>query len=161
MVHAGQWIRYHLVLPKAKSWVFWVQTAQGKTTTMAHAYRLYAPTSGTAEIGGFDVVENSLEVRKLVGYMPESVPLYNEMTLMEYLTYMGEFHNIPDLDDRVDEVLEKVHLDNRAGGYVGNLSKVCVNALVLPRPSCNALKCSFSMSHQSDWIPLRLLKFAT
>ncbi|GAP20507.1 ABC transporter ATP-binding protein [Leptolinea tardivitalis] len=95
----------------------------GKTTTMRMLTGYMPPTSGTAEIGGFDVVENSLEVRKLVGYMPESVPLYNEMTLMEYLTYMGEFHNIPDLDDRVDEVLEKVHLDNRAGGYVGNLSK--------------------------------------
>jgi ABC-2 type transport system ATP-binding protein len=64
-----------------------------------------------------------LEVRKLVGYMPESVPLYNDMTVMEYLTYMGEFHKLPDLDERVDEVLEKVHLDDRAGGYIGNLSK--------------------------------------
>jgi ABC-2 type transport system ATP-binding protein len=95
----------------------------GKTTTMRMLTGYMPPTSGTAEIGGFDVMENSLDVRKLVGYMPESVPLYNDMTLMEYLTYMGEFHRIPDLDDRVDEVLEKVHLDDRAGGYVGNLSK--------------------------------------
>jgi ABC-2 type transport system ATP-binding protein len=95
----------------------------GKTTTMRMLTGYMPPTSGTAEIGGFDVLENSLEVRKLVGYMPESVPLYNDMTVMEYLTYMGEFHRIPDLDDRVDEVLEKVHLDDRAGGYVGNLSK--------------------------------------
>ncbi len=95
----------------------------GKTTTMRMLTGYMPPTSGTAEIGGFDVLENSLDVRKLVGYMPESVPLYNDMTLMEYLTYMGELHHIPDLDDRVDEVLEKVHLDDRAGGYVGNLSK--------------------------------------
>jgi len=95
----------------------------GKTTTMRMLTGYMPPTSGTAEIGGFDVVEDSLEVRKLVGYMPESVPLYNEMTVMEYLTYMGEFHQIPDLDDRVDEVLEQVHLDDRAGGYIGNLSK--------------------------------------
>ncbi len=95
----------------------------GKTTTMRMLTGYMPPTSGTAEIGGFDVLENSLDVRKLVGYLPESVPLYNDMTLMEYLTYMGELHHIPDLDDRVDEVLEKVHLDDRAGGYVGNLSK--------------------------------------
>ncbi|HEX7556515.1 MAG TPA: ATP-binding cassette domain-containing protein, partial [Leptolinea sp.] len=95
----------------------------GKTTTMRILTGYMPPTSGTAEIGGFDVVENSLEVRRLVGYMPESVPLYNDMTVMEYLTYMGEFHRLPDLDDRVDEVLEKVHLDDRAGGYIGNLSK--------------------------------------
>lgn len=95
----------------------------GKTTTMRILTGYMPPTSGTVEIGGFDVVEQSLEVRKLVGYMPESVPLYNDMTVKEYLTYMGEFHKIPDLDDRVDEVLEKVHLDDRAGGYVGNLSK--------------------------------------
>lgn len=95
----------------------------GKTTTMRILTGYMPPTSGTVEIGGFDVVEKSLEVRKLVGYMPESVPLYNDMTVMEYLTYMGEFHKLPDLDDRVDEVLEKVHLDDRAGGYIGNLSK--------------------------------------
>lgn len=95
----------------------------GKTTTMRMLTGYMPPTSGTAEIGGFDVVEDSLEVRRLVGYMPESVPLYNEMTVMEYLTYMGEFHRIPDLYDRVDEVLEKVHLDDRAGGYIANLSK--------------------------------------
>jgi ABC-2 type transport system ATP-binding protein len=95
----------------------------GKTTTMRMLCGYMPPTSGSAEIGGFDIVEDSLEVRRLVGYMPESVPLYNEMTVMEYLTYMGEFHRIPDLDDRVDEVLERVHLDNRAGGYIGNLSK--------------------------------------
>ena len=95
----------------------------GKTTTMRILTGYMPPTSGTVEIGGFDVVEKSLDVRKLVGYMPESVPLYNDMTVMEYLTYMGEFHKLPDLDDRVDEVLEKVHLDDRAGGYIGNLSK--------------------------------------
>ncbi|NLF51962.1 MAG: ATP-binding cassette domain-containing protein [Leptolinea sp.] len=95
----------------------------GKTTTMRMLTGFMPPTSGTAEICGYDVLENSLEVRKLVGYMPESVPLYNDMTVMEYLTYMGEFHEIPDLDDRVDEVLEKVHLDDRAGGYISNLSK--------------------------------------
>lgn len=95
----------------------------GKTTTMRMLSGYMPPTSGTAEICGFDVLENSLQVRKLVGYMPESVPLYSDMTVLEYLTYMGEFHNIPDLDDRVDEVLEKVHLDDRAGGYISNLSK--------------------------------------
>jgi ABC-2 type transport system ATP-binding protein len=95
----------------------------GKTTTMRILTGYMPPTSGTVKIGGFDVIENSLEVRKLVGYMPESVPLYNDMTVMDYLTYMGEFHKLPDLEDRVDEVLEKVHLDDRAGGYIGNLSK--------------------------------------
>ncbi|NMB53364.1 MAG: ATP-binding cassette domain-containing protein [Leptolinea sp.] len=95
----------------------------GKTTTMRMLTGYMPPTRGTAEIGGFDVVEDSLEVRKLVGYMPESVPLYNDMTVMEYLTYMGEFHKLSNLDDRVDEVLERVHLDDRAGGYIGNLSK--------------------------------------
>ncbi len=95
----------------------------GKTTTMRMLTGYMPPTSGTAEIGGFDILENSLEVRKLVGYMPESVPLYNDMTVKEYLTFMGEFHRIPDMDARVNEVLEKVHLEDRAGGYISNLSK--------------------------------------
>jgi ABC-2 type transport system ATP-binding protein len=95
----------------------------GKTTTMRILTGYMPPSSGTASIGGFDVVENSLDVRKLVGYMPESVPLYNDMTVMEYLVYMGEFHRIPNLKNRVLEVLQKVDLDNRADGYIGNLSK--------------------------------------
>ncbi|HNH26416.1 MAG TPA: ATP-binding cassette domain-containing protein, partial [Anaerolineales bacterium] len=57
------------------------------------------------------------------GYLPESVPLYYDMVVSEYLKYMGELRRIPNVDDRVDEVLDMVGLFDRADGYIGNLSK--------------------------------------
>jgi len=81
------------------------------------------PTDGEAIVAGFDVVEESIEVRKRVGYLPETVPLYNEMGVFDYLKFMGDLHHIPQVDDRVDEVLEMVDMSDRASGYIGNLSK--------------------------------------
>ena len=93
----------------------------GKTTTMRILTGYMPPTSGSASIGGFDVIEQSLEVRRIVGYMPETVPLYPDMTVFEYLKYMGDLHNVPDVEDRVDDVLEAVHLEERADGYISKL----------------------------------------
>ena len=55
----------------------------GKTTTMRILTGFMPPTSGTVEIGEYDVIENSLEIRRIVGYMPETVPLYQDMTVSE------------------------------------------------------------------------------
>jgi ABC-2 type transport system ATP-binding protein len=95
----------------------------GKTTTMRILSGYMPPTSGTAEIGGHDVVKESLEVRKLVGYLPETVPLYPDMTVFDYLMYMADLHKVPKADERVDAVLELVHMEDRSKGYIGNLSK--------------------------------------
>lgn len=95
----------------------------GKTTTMRILTGYMPPTDGEAIVAGYDVVEESLEVRKRVGYLPESVSLYYDMVVFDYLKYMGELRHIPDVDDRVDEVLDMVGLGSRANGYIGNLSK--------------------------------------
>jgi ABC-2 type transport system ATP-binding protein len=95
----------------------------GKTTTMRILTGYMPPTSGKAEIVGFDVVEQSLEVRKRVGYLPETVPLYNEMTVFDYLKFMGDLRHLPKVEDRVDEVLGIVNMADRANGYISNLSK--------------------------------------
>ncbi|MBI3167667.1 MAG: ATP-binding cassette domain-containing protein [Chloroflexi bacterium] len=95
----------------------------GKTTTMRILTGYMPPTDGEAIVAGYDVVEESLEVRKRVGYLPESVPLYYDMVVADYLKYMGELRRVPNVDDRVDEVLDMVGLIDRANGYVGNLSK--------------------------------------
>jgi ABC-2 type transport system ATP-binding protein len=95
----------------------------GKTTTMRILTGYMPPTSGKAEVAGFDVVDQSLEVRRRVGYLPETVPLYNDMAVYEYLKYMGDLRHLPDVEDRVDDVLEIVHMEERADGYIGNLSK--------------------------------------
>jgi len=95
----------------------------GKTTTMRILTGYMPPSDGEATVAGYDVVEESLEVRKRVGYLPESVPLYTDMVVFDYLKYMGELRRVPDVDDRVDEVLDMVGLGSRANGYIGNLSK--------------------------------------
>jgi len=95
----------------------------GKTTTMRILAGYLPPTSGKAWVAGYDVIEDSLEVRRRVGYLPETVPLYPDMSVFGYLKYMGDLRHLPDVEDRVDEVLEMVHMEERADGYVGNLSK--------------------------------------
>jgi ABC-2 type transport system ATP-binding protein len=95
----------------------------GKTTTMRILSGLIPPTSGFAHICGFDVVDQSLEVRKRVGYLPETVPLYPDMTVFDYLKYMADLRHIKNAEDRVDDVLEIVHMEERANGYISNLSK--------------------------------------
>jgi ABC-2 type transport system ATP-binding protein len=95
----------------------------GKTTTMRILTGYMPPTSGKVTIGGFDVVDHSIEVRKLVGYLPETVPLYPDMTIQAYLKYMADLRHISNADARVKEVLEQVSLADRANGYVGKLSK--------------------------------------
>jgi ABC-2 type transport system ATP-binding protein len=95
----------------------------GKTTTMRILTGYMPPTDGEAIVAGYDVVEESLEVRKRVGYLPESVPLYTDMTAFDYLKYMGELRRVPNVDDRVDEVLDMVGLVDRSNSYIGNLSK--------------------------------------
>ncbi len=95
----------------------------GKTTTMRILTGYMPPSDGTATIAGYDVVQESLEVRKRVGYLPETVPLYTEMTVFDYLKFMADLRHIPNAEDVVEETLEMVGLLDRAGGFIGNLSK--------------------------------------
>lgn len=95
----------------------------GKTTTMRILCGYLPPTTGKAEIAGFDVVDQSLEVRKRVGYMPETVPLYPDMTVFDYLKFMADLRRVPEAEDRVDELLEILHLEERADTYIAGLSK--------------------------------------
>ncbi len=95
----------------------------GKTTTMRILTGYMPPTSGNVNIAGFDVFKESLEVRKRVGYLPETVPLYTDMTVFDYLKFMADLRHIPNGDEVVDETLEMVGLEDRSEGYVGNLSK--------------------------------------
>lgn len=95
----------------------------GKTTTMRMLTGYMPPSSGKASVAGYDVVEQSLEVRRRVGYMPETVPLYPEMAVTEYLEFMGSLRRVENLDDRIDAVLEQVALEERADSFIGTLSK--------------------------------------
>lgn len=95
----------------------------GKTTTMRILTGYMPPSAGKVEVAGFDVIEQSLEVRRRVGYLPETVPLYSDMTVADYLKFMADLRRVPDAEDRVDDVMVQVNIDDRAHGYIGNLSK--------------------------------------
>ncbi len=95
----------------------------GKTTTMRILVGYMPPTDGSATVAGYDVVSESLEVRRRVGYLPETVPLYDDMTVSDYLRFMADLRHLPDSEERAFESLELVGLEKRAEGYIGNLSK--------------------------------------
>lgn len=95
----------------------------GKTTTMRILTGYILPTKGKVEISGYDVVRHSLQVRQRVGYLPENVPVYADMTVREHVRYLADLHQVKRASQRVDDVLKKVHLSDRIDGLVGNLSK--------------------------------------
>ena len=76
----------------------------GKTTTMRVLTCFLPPTAGTAQIAGFDVLKQPLEVKRRIGYLPEAPPLYPEMEVVEYLTFVGKLKGIAraELKQRVE-----------------------------------------------------------
>jgi ABC-2 type transport system ATP-binding protein len=97
----------------------------GKTTTMRILTGFIPPTSGTAKIAGFDVLNQSLEVRKRIGYMPENPPLYNEMTVSSFLRFIARLKRVPKGKEkqRIDYVTERCNLENVSGRLIGHLSR--------------------------------------
>jgi ABC-2 type transport system ATP-binding protein len=95
----------------------------GKTTTMRILTSYLPPTSGKVTIGGYDVIENSLEARKLIGYLPETVPLYPDMRVSDYLKFMAQLHHAPNSDVKVRKILAKVGMEERAHSFIHKLSK--------------------------------------
>ena len=97
----------------------------GKTTTMRMLTTYLPPTEGRAEICGFDIVEAAAEVRKAIGYLPETPPLYNEMRIANYLAFVAELKAVPKSlrKQRVDWALEACGLADRRRQIVGTLSK--------------------------------------
>ena len=96
----------------------------GKTTTMRILTGYMPPSDGTARIAGFDVFKDSLECRKRVGYLPETVPLYPEMTVEAYLDFVAKLRGVgKGRRDRVWGVMERIRIDDRADQLIGKLSR--------------------------------------
>jgi len=95
----------------------------GKTTTMRILTGYLPPSAGQASIAGDDIFEKPLRVRQRLGYMPETVPLYEEMTVWNYVSYMAELHHVRDRDDHVGEALDLVDMIDRADSLISSLSK--------------------------------------
>src|SRR5258708_15680874 len=97
----------------------------GKTTTMRILTCFLPPTEGTANVAGFDVLEQPMEVKKRIGYLPETPPLYPEMEVREYLTFVGKLKGMSgaSLANRVDEVAERCAIADVKSKLLGKLSK--------------------------------------
>ncbi len=97
----------------------------GKTTTMRVLTCFLPPTSGTARLAGFDVLEQPLEVKRRIGYLPETPPLYPEMEVVEYLAFVGRLKGVSsgDLKRRVDEVSALCAIGDVGKKLIARLSK--------------------------------------
>jgi ABC-2 type transport system ATP-binding protein len=97
----------------------------GKTTTMRVLTCFLPATRGTARVAGLDILENPLEVRRRLGYLPETVPLYNDMTVTGYLDFMGRIKGVgkENRARRIEEVMESCGLTDRRSTIIGKLSK--------------------------------------
>jgi ABC-2 type transport system ATP-binding protein len=99
--------------------------AAGKTTTMRILTGYFPPTSGTAEVAGYDILENPMEVKRRVGYLPENFPLYRDMKVQEFLGFVAAIKGVPHVDRKktIDSAIERCGLTSEAGNFLGRLSK--------------------------------------
>ena len=97
----------------------------GKTTTMRILTCFMPASSGRVTIAGYDVFKESREVRKRIGYLPENVPLYPEMTVTKYLKYMAKIRTVPrsSIKARLDNAIEACGLTERRHQIIGQLSR--------------------------------------
>jgi len=97
----------------------------GKTTTMRVLSCYMPPTSGTARVGGYDIRTQALDVRRRIGYLPEHVPLYTDLTVTQYLNFVAEAKGLSRLTrrQRVGEAIERCLLQDARGRIIGKLSK--------------------------------------
>ena len=97
----------------------------GKTTTMRVITGFIPATSGTVRVEGFDVFEQSAEVRRRIGYLPENPPLYSDMLVIPYLRFAAKLRGMKrsDIDPGIDRVLEACGLTKVSGRLLGHLSK--------------------------------------
>src|SRR5690606_26647920 len=97
----------------------------GKTTTMRMLTGYMPATEGRAIVAGFDVFEQPIEAKRRIGYLPETPPLYPEMTVREYLTFVARIKGVPSTGRkaRVDEVMKQTWVADMADRHCGKLSK--------------------------------------
>jgi len=95
----------------------------GKSTTMKMLTGYLQPSSGKIHVGGFDVLTQNLEVKRIMGYLPENTPLYTDMYVKEFLSFAGQTYQLEHLSRSVAEVIERVGLGPEQHKKIGQLSK--------------------------------------
>ncbi len=95
----------------------------GKSTTLRILAGYLQPSAGTTVIDGIDMAADPIAVKRKIGYMPETTPLYREMTTREYLSFIAEAHGLNDAHQRVEKVIETANLDAIGHQLTGTISK--------------------------------------
>lgn len=115
----------NLQIRKGEIFGFLGPNGAGKTTTMKMVTCLIPPTSGHMKVDGCDTITDTLNVRRKIGYLPENNPLYNEMTVEEYLRFVAEIRGIKGQKQatRLNELYTICNLTTMKGRQIGNLSK--------------------------------------
>lgn len=117
--------KLNLTVNKGEILGFLGPNGAGKSTTMKIITSFWSPTAGSVTIDGKDVAVDSLETRAKIGYLPETVPLYDEMLVSEYLQFVGEVRRIPKdkINERIKEVVRMCGLEKVFNRPIDELSK--------------------------------------
>lgn len=112
-----------LTIAQGEIFGFLGHNGAGKTTTVSLLTTLLLPTSGSAAIFGDDIVQKNREVRQRIGYVPENVRLYNDLTVAENLRFLGELSGVADVNGRIEAVLHLLEHPEWRDLRVGTFSK--------------------------------------
>jgi len=135
MIEADKLTKYYDTVAAIENVTFAVQKGEivgflgpngaGKTTTMRILTGFLPPSSGTARVAGYDILDDSIKVRRRIGYLPENVSLYTDMKVVTYLDFVGEIKGLDRRERRrkIDEVIEKCRLLEVRRMLIGALSR--------------------------------------
>ena len=103
----------------------------GKTTLLRMLATLLVPTRGTAEILGYDLSKDYMEIRKRIGFLPDFFNLYNDLTLEECLEFFAQSYNVPNnvIEEKINAVLKYVDLEDKRTSFIRNLSRGMVQRM--------------------------------
>ncbi|MCK5033617.1 MAG: ATP-binding cassette domain-containing protein, partial [Calditrichia bacterium] len=99
--------------------------AAGKTTAMRIITCYMPPTSGTVKVGGYDIFEQSMEIKKITGYLPENPPIYTDLVVKDYLTFVAQIKGVDkqNMAKEIDTAIEKASIGDVKDRVIGKLSK--------------------------------------
>jgi len=133
--------KLNLEIPYGKTYGLLGPNGAGKTTTVRLLNAIISKTSGSASVGGYDIVSESQKVKMICGFLPESPGLYSKLTAKEFLEFIGELYYLPKdvITARIEELLEIFDLEGRENdlleGYSrGMKQKVCLCAALMQDP---------------------------
>lgn len=112
-----------LSIEKGEIFGFLGHNGAGKTTTVSMLITLLNPSAGSGRINGFDIQKDSLKVRKQIGYLPEQVDLYGDLTVSENLIYLGRLSGLTNPKSHVDDVLKLLNFTDSRNTKIRHLSK--------------------------------------